>query len=379
MSQFLFFWSAGPLKRANTRLLMWAVLALLATAPTLAGCSDDGARSAVQRSPKPAVRVVEVNPAPMRKTIDYVGGVQSADRVRVGPKVSGTLTELTVDEGDTVEAGEVVAKIGTPELHARLEAGKAERRRAKHERDYACDRYETDQSLADEGVIAGAQVDGTRKMCRSAREAVSAAEAKLRELRSRLGDNVVRAPTGGRVLRRMASEGEIVGPRRPLLIIGSHATEVSVPVVESDLERGIREGSNVHLELPGDVQLRGTVSELAPASNGPARTFDATIPLPDSVSVRPGSSVDVSFVVAETDSATAVPQGAVVRDEEGEFVFRIEDGKVQRQPVTRQLEAEGLVAVEPPLPEGARIAVTNLESLRDGMAVYAVDWKGGAQ
>ncbi|MGM0558441.1 MAG: efflux RND transporter periplasmic adaptor subunit [Myxococcota bacterium] len=342
------------------------------------GCSDKTTPAEPQHERAVAVRVTEVSPAAFTKSIDYVGTVRAVDQVRITAQVGGTLDELAVDTGDRVEAGDVIARVATPELSARLDGVEAELRRARHEREYACDRFETDQELARDGVLTDAQLDMSRKMCRSSREGVSAAKAKRRELSQRVSDGVVVAPSDGQVLERLASAGEQVGPGRPMVIVGSRDLEVSIPVVESDLMRGIEVGTAVQMTVPGAEPVEAKVTEIAPRGSGPGRTFVATSPLPQMTAARPGMSVDVSFIIGRGESATLVPRASISAHGDESFVFLVdEDQRARKERVETGHRVEGRIEVIPSLPAGSRVVTTNVDELDDGDAVYSVEVSGG--
>ena len=379
MQRALFFWSDSPLKRANTRLYsLLGLLALLVALPA-SGCRA-GSAEARERTERPtAVRVVAIEQRPVRETIDYVGTLRARRTFRVTARVPGTLATLDVEEGDRVERDQVLARIDAPELEAKLARAEAEVRRAKTERDYLCDTFETDRRLHDSGALPKSKLDASRKRCSSGKEAVAAARAKRHEVRTRLDKRTERAPVAGIVLERRAEPGEHVGPGRPLVVLADAAREVVVPVVESDLDRGIGPETPVRLRLDGE-SVEATVDRTAVTAKGPGRAVDVHIPLPDETSARQvGRSIDVRFVVAEDATATPVPREALVRDEDGWSIFVVDGEVAHRRTVERGVTEGNWVAVRPTLTPGSRVVVTNLDTVRDGTAVYPVDTAGGAQ
>ncbi|MFP4599657.1 MAG: efflux RND transporter periplasmic adaptor subunit [Persicimonas sp.] len=388
----LFFWTLFLAKRVSIRFVSGyfkgavGVLVLLLGSLALVGCEIDGAApeapeaqvAPAQAASAQAVRVATISARSMRHTLDYVGTVRASRQVAVSAQLPGTLSSLAVDRGDRVAKGQLLAEIEAEDIAARRGQIRAEIRRAKTEHDYLCERFATDKELAEAGVIHGAQLDASRNQCYGSAQAVAAAQAKLGELEATLKKGAVRSPVDGYVLERSAEPGEDVGPGRPLLVLATDGLEVLVPVVESDLRRGIDRGTPAVVGLSQEVDFDAEVDEIAPAAKGPARSAEVTVTLSDSAErLRPGMSVDVSFVLAELDDATPVPREALVATEEGWAIFVVDGDTASRVEVERGISESGFVAVEPKLDDGAKVAVSNLDVLRDGARVYAVEAPGG--
>jgi len=362
-----------------------AVTFTLLFAVAAAGCKGREAAPESQAQAPQAVRTVLVRSMNLRKTLDYVGTVRSGREIKVLARVMGTLTALPFKEGASVRKGQVLARVSVPELDARQQRLAADLQRLLTDRDYLCDNLETDVKLQKSGALPQARVDASRRRCLGAREAVKAARAGSRELRSGRGKAVERAPFAGRVLRWIAEPGEHVAPGRPILLLGDERLEVAAQITETDLARGVKIGSSVTLTLNGplprlqDVAHAARVRTVAPLASGPARTVEVRIEVPEKLweSARHGASVDVAFVLAREDSAPAVPEAALHSDVSGAVIFIVQKGHVRAARVKTGITQSGWVAVTPPPPIGAQVAVTNLDMLRDGMKVYPVRDRGG--
>jgi len=380
----LFFWLFRPEKQANTRLPAFALLTasvLILSITGLSGCLSDKAElqtpGATTAAPQ-AVRVVTVEERSMRQTLDYVGTVRATQQVALSAQLPGTLTALNVDRGDRVTRGQLLARIDANDIAARRAQITAEIQRARTENDYLCGRYATDQNLAEAGVIHSAQLDTSRNACESSAQAVAATEARLGELEATLNKGVIHSPIDGYVLERSAEPGEDVGAGRPLLILATDGLEVLVPVVESDLRRGIKPGTPTLVGLSTSSEFEGQVDTLAPSARGEARSAEVTVALPENATeLRPGMSVDVRFVLAALPDATPVPREALKATDEGWAIFIIEDDIARRVDIERGIAQGGLIAVEPRLASGTKVAVSNLDALHEGARVYPVDAKGG--
>jgi len=172
---------------------------------------------------------------------DYIAAANGrieAEEVNVAAKYGGRVMEVLVREGDTVEAGQVVARMETAEVEARLaslEAEVARAREARAEAQAGVVQAESELRLAGqdlartESLIAKgyatrerldqqrAQQDNGRAALQAAKARVAtaergieAAEANVRQVKAELAEAVLRSPRDGRVLYRLAEPGEVL-------------------------------------------------------------------------------------------------------------------------------------------------------------------------
>jgi membrane fusion protein (multidrug efflux system) len=356
------------------------MLTAIVIAAALSGCTrgdaEPEANAAEAAAPAPiAIRVQMPEYRALEQRISYVGTAYSRQEVPINARVQGTLAELPVAEGEFFGSGTVLARLDAPEMVAAVS-------RLRTEYEYWSERHATDARLVEQGALAPEQAATSARAMRTA-------EAGLEEAEANLAKTVVTAPFDGAVLSWRAEIGQPIMPGQPILLIGDAVREIRVDVVEEDLARGIEVGTAVDLRLGPDAYLRSAVSEISPASSGPARTFSVTVPFPEIAGVagtasggtssptefplpRKGSSVTTEFVVEELDETLAVPQRAIADRDGTPHIFVVSDGVAHRHPITPGIDLGGWVAVDFPWNGSDTVAVTNLNGLRDGAAVYAV-------
>ncbi len=177
---------------------------------------------------------------PLPEGIWRTHGRSEARRIDIATRFAGRLVEVLVREGDRVEAGQVMARLDSSEVEARLreaeaalhqaeqvltEARALERRR-ESELAFAIHELERAQSLGERGFTPGQVVDlrrtqkataeaaiaAARAGVQRAEAAIAAARATVERIRSDLAEYTLRAPKAGRVQYRLAEPGEVLAP-----------------------------------------------------------------------------------------------------------------------------------------------------------------------
>ncbi len=357
-------------KYVNTAKAVAILAALFLTTGCAPNTTDSNDASGTAGRPQPsaapvAVRVQQPEYRTLERRISYVGTVFAGQEVPIIARVQGTLVELPVREGQSFVRGTVLARLDSPEMEAAVE-------RLRAEVDYWSSRNETDRRLVEQGALAPEQADSSERALRTAR-------AGLDEATAQLAKTVVTAPFDGNVLDWPAEIGQPVMPGQPLILIGDASREVRTDVVEEDLQRGIREGTPMELSLAPDRILSSAVTSVAPASSGPARTFTVTVAIPvagDPSSAtelpRKGSSIRADFIVDRRESTLAVPLRAVADRDGAAHLFVVTEDTAHQRSVTPGISQGGWIAVDFDWNGADPVAVTNLNTLRDGASVYAV-------
>lgn len=347
-----------------------------------AGCSSSAA--VLQEEVRPqAVRVVAVRQGPVVQGRRYLATVVSADAVRVLAQLPGTVIELPVAPGVVASRGQVLARIGAPELAARAARARAERSRAETQRDFACAHLATDRGLADAGVMTSEQLDTSETACAAAQLALDAAQAAGDEVGAASAKAVETAPFDGRVLDHFVDPGQAVMPGAPLLLFGTVERELLLRVPQEELDGGVGLGATVLFDGG-----RGEVSEIGGQARGPVGLVElrvavlgsgAPATLGSRVETQPaplplvGATLSVRVVVAEQEHATSVPLDALAEDEQGTYVVLVADARAERFAVTPGPQDAGWIAVEPAPPTGSRVVVRAAGTVDVGAPVIAVE------
>lgn len=279
---------------------------------------------------------------------------------RVWAKVTSTVRERIVEqcncEGESVEKGEVLARLDDTEarailgeLHARLSLAREEYRRKL--------------ALAERNTISEQTVD-------RARTDVAQLEALIAGQEARLSAYVLRAPSAGRVLRQDGEIGEVaelgtvlfwVGEPRPL-IVEAEVNEEDIPRVEVGQKAYLRSDA-----FP-ERALEGVVDSITPKGDPVTKTYRVRLGLPEDTPLRIGMSTDVNIVVRLSRNALIIPAAAV----SGTKVAVVESGKATLREIKTGIRGANGVEVLSGLEESARIISPLPPDLADGTRVDVV-------
>jgi HlyD family secretion protein len=254
--------------------------------------------------------------------------------VQVGSQVSGRILELKADFNSRVEKGQVVAKID-PQLfqtevakaRANHNSARAQVTRAEAELAQAHRNHDRTTSLAQQQLVAKADVDASLAALETAKAQVSAARAMMSQAKAaveqattNLALTTIVSPISGIVISRNVDVGQTVAAslQAPTLFTIAEdlaKMEVHTSVAESDVGR-LSAGMPVEFTVdahPSD-RFRATVKEVrySPQTVQNVVTYDAVVAVDNAdLKLRPGMTADVTFLIERRDSAIAVPNAAL--------------------------------------------------------------------
>jgi len=329
-----------------------------------------------------SVQVARAERGFVRESVRYVGSVEGHESVTILPKVTGILRSITVDIGDRVSKGNLIATIDDAEFAQRLEQAKANLKLAEaqlersrinlgsFEREYT--RSESLVRLAlvpeQELDLAMTRRDAARADVDLAQAEVTRARAALDEASLNLENTRIIARLSGYVDKRRVDPGALVSPTTALCtIVATDPAKVVFNVPENDVPL-VRVGQPALVQVGGsDVEHRGTIGRIAPTIDPATRTAVAQITVPNAAgALRPGMYADVMLVVREKSSALTVPEEALLRRNGQTDVMRVVDDVARSTPVTLGIVGGGRAEVIAGLDDGDAVIVKGQYLIEDG-------------
>ncbi|ARU17056.1 efflux RND transporter periplasmic adaptor subunit [Croceicoccus marinus] len=247
----------------------------------------------------------------------------------------GSVSNVLVDAGDWVRAGQVLAVIDRSVQSQQAEAQAAQVQVARADAELAQANLDRALKLVDRGFISTADVDRLTATRDAAEARVRVAQATLGELRARNARLSIVAPAGGLVLERNVERGQVVGAGgTPLFVLARGGEmELNARVSESDLAR-LAVGVPAEVRPVGSQEVfTGQVWQLAPTIDEASRQGIARIAMPYDKALRPGGFATAS-IRSGSVTAPILPESAIMSDDEGSFVYVVgSDNTVARQRV----------------------------------------------
>ncbi len=316
-----------------------AGIVLIAILTRLGG--DGAERVAVDT--RQAVTAVRIEARQFSPTIALNGEARPTRDIQVTAPASGVrILELLVDEGETVRAGQAMARLDTALSQAQTRAAQAAVAEAQSAAVRARGEYERAESIRESGALSAEAIEARRAAAIAADARLAAARAQLQETNARLGGGYVRAPASGLVIDRSAEVGRSVEGQVLFRIAAGNKLEVAAQVAESDI-LALEPGQAAIFELVDGSTVQASLSRL-PASIDPrTRTGEALFELPARSRVVAGMYLR-GFARLPPREVLAAPQSSILYENGEPYVYAIQtlrrDGEeeshhvVQRTAVT---------------------------------------------
>jgi len=300
------------------------------------------------------------------------GELTPAREATVRAQVGGSLVSLTVDRGQPVKAGQVVARISSRDLEDSHASAQAAVKSAETALAVSKSELQRTEALVKGGALAARDQEQARNAVSNAEAQLAAAKARESAVRQQLDDTSVKAPFSGLVSARPASSGDIVSPGTVLLTIVDPSSMRLEALVPSDQVTQINPGAAVHFTVRGNPEaFVGHVDRLNATADPVTRQVAVFVTLPNVGGKLIAGLFAEGRVETSSRDGIAVPLAAV--DETGAvpFVTRIRDDKAERVEVTLGAREAGTEQVEVTkgLAVGDMVIVGSVKNLPTGTPV----------
>lgn len=297
----------------------------------------------------------------IRKTTVVTGKIEPRNEVNVKPQISGIITEILKEAGETVQEGEVIAKVKVIPDMGSLSAAQSRLRLAEINRKQAQTDYDREKTLFDKGLVAADEYDKIAQSLRQAREEVDAAQDNLEVVRDgvsksnasasstlirstitglildipvKVGNSVILANTfnDGTTIATVANMND--------LIFRGNIDETEVGRLSTGMTMKITIGALQDLKFDARLEY---IAPKATDQNG-ANQFEikAAVNLPsNATNIRSGYSANAEIVLAEAKNVLAVQESAIEFDGDDTYVYVIK-GEGDKQTYERRKVQTGI-------------------------------------
>ncbi len=320
-----------------------------------------------------AVDIATAGPATLIQSFAVAGTVDAARQAVVRSRHAGTATGVTKRAGDSVKAGERLARVDSDELRLRLGERESTVRQTQAALTVTESVRAQQRSLSDRGFISKAALDSSESNFVSARSAFESAKSQLDMAKSAIAETALTAPISGVISKRGIEPGErITGEMAVFTILDPTSLEVVVPVAaERVTELKMGQKAKFQLDSSG-ATVEGALSRIIPTTNSAARTVETRFSLPAASGVPTGAFLSGQLALAQSTAPIAIPRVAVKTDVNGKYVWIVQDNKAQKVRVKLAVgadESNPLVPVTDGIAVGATVLTLRGVEPNEGQTV----------
>ncbi len=414
-----------------------SILLCLSMALTLAGCAAE--EEAPLMDPTVTVEVAEVQSGSLSNDGTYIGTISAEGTASVIPLVSGTVEEIAVSVGDTVNAGDLLCRFDNESARIALESAQAAYQSAltgvssaeaavssaqesyqsalagyggtgdgsltvlEEQVRLAQDNYEDTQALFEIGAASQVEVDqayqtllSAQAGLESAQAALSAAEAGVQQAQAgvesaqagvasaqvgvssaeyQLSLYDLTTPISGVVEAVNVTENNFSASGTVAFVISNGNNKTVTFYVTDQVRQTLTPGQEVTVTSDGMV-YQGAITEIGGVVDASTGLFQVKAVI-DAQDLPDGLVVELSTTAYVVEDAVLVPSDALYFEDGDAYVFLLQDGTAVRVPVTIGLYTTDTIAITQGLTPGDQVITSWSASLKDGAPVRVAGESSG--
>jgi RND family efflux transporter MFP subunit len=343
------------------------------TAFLLSACGgeDDNLTGTVSSIRAVLVTTAEAERRDLPIWLETVGQVHSKSAPTLAAEVSGRITSVLVDTGDSIEEGQLLAETDTSTLLLNLQAAQAGIDRLLVHIANGKRRVERFETLSSKNLSSQTQVDDAREQLEAYQADYKAAEAQLAIVNDSLAKSRIIAPVTGVIQQRLIATGDFVNRGQPLFEITQPKTlQARLPYPESvALQVKIGQPVKIFSPLTPGEFVEGEITELQPSIGLGSRAVLAIIDLDNPGNLRPRATLSGKVLIEIHENAVLVPNISVVHRPVGDLVFIIKGDKAEARLIVTGHRENGLIEILSGLEGDETIAADGAAFLTDGATV----------
>lgn len=282
------------------------------------------------------IKVITAEPSELRSVFNTSGTFEPKQKSQLSAKQSGIIEKILVKEGDRVKQGQVLAILSQTDMRIALQQAKVGIKAAEVQVRISGIELNRVKELVAQQAAGSAQLDRIQAQFDGAEAQLELANAQLNKVNQALIDTVLRAPYNGIITTVLKYRGDYVSlmPPSPIfLIVDDNIIKLTIRLPENMLET-ISIGDIINAKV-GNTQrdVNAKVSYINPSVDSITRTFEiiAEIDNTEEPRISTGTSAEVSIMPQKAHNGIAIPQKAILTDEEQEYVYVVEDNIAHRK------------------------------------------------
>jgi membrane fusion protein (multidrug efflux system) len=340
----------------------------------MAGCKPSNPQEEKKAAPPVAVKLIQPHRGDITRSVTLPGNVTANQQAALYAKVAGYLKTITVDKGDAVKAGDLLAEIEVPELLADQAKFKAELAVADIDNRRT---IEAQQKAPD--LVVRQTLDATKGR-------YEVAKANLDRAETLLGFCKISAPFSGVITKRSVDPGAFIPAATSASVAQTPAlltlvdfsivrVQVAVPEPETAfIHNGVPVKVTVE-ELPG-LTFSGAVTRYSHSLDEATKTMLAEIDIANPKGeLLPGMYAMLKLGVETRTNALLIPVEGLVVEKAGSSVFTVVDGKAKKVPVKTGFNDGVSVEIVDGLKPDEPVILVGKQALNNGQPVSVAETK----
>jgi RND family efflux transporter MFP subunit len=350
--------------------LLWLLVLGLA----VTGCQKKAAPAGAGMQGMP-VQTAAVALSPVPQSSEYVATIKSRRSATLQPQVDGRLTQIRVQSGDHVKAGQLLMEIDPLHQQASLDSQRATEQQKKALYDYNASEIERQRKLFEAGITSRDAFEQAQQAFANSKADYQSAVASSKTQEEQLAYYTIRAPFDGVVGDIPVHVGDYVSSTTLLTTVDENKDLEAYIYVPTERAGQVRQGLSVDLtDTNGNLLEKTKVDFVSPEVDTTLQAILVKAPVHATPEVLRNAQLVKAHLIWSTTPMAEVPVLAVTRQGGQSFVFlaKQQDGHffARQAPVTLGDTVGNMYSVQSGLVAGDKVIVTNTQFLVDGMPVF---------
>jgi len=260
------------------------------------------------------------------------GTIEPERRADLRAEVSAVVLQVLKDNGDRVKRGDMLVRLDDTAIRDNLASVQEAVRAASLSFEQAGRVLQRLKTLHESGMASTQQLEDAQIRQDAARSELAASKTRLVQSRQQLDRTTARAPFDGVVSERKVSNGDTAQPGKELLKVIDPASLRFEGRVAADALTQIKPGQAVHFQVSGSTkqEFSGVIKRISPAANASTRQIEVLVDFANGQQPQLAGLYAEGRVEAASRSALMLPALVLAREGDKTFVWRVQQGKVQK-------------------------------------------------
>lgn len=313
------------------------------------------------------VKHAELSQGPM-----ISGSLQPVVKAELNAEVSGIVTKVLKDNGDTVRAGDVLVELDKTTYRDKMLSAQEAERSAIVTADQAVKQLKRMQSLYKQNLVTAEVLESAEIKANQAQSELASARARLVEAKQQLQRTEVKAPFTGVVAARKASSGDTAQIGKALMVVIDPASMRFEGYIAADQVGQIKTGQSVSFKVNGypGQQFDGVIERINPQANEVTRQVQVFVKLEKQANFVAGLYAE-GYISVSQQQSVMLPESAIVREGDNTFTWKLENGVLHKIRISLGMQDPrfGTYEVKSGLNVGEQVLQHPRGALREGIAV----------